>query len=69
MDPEEEEIEEEEEEEEDEEYVDLGGLLAHTLMTPEGDTVCGALLKIAETLQTQNKIMIKLLTHLTKKDS
>ena len=56
----------EDEEDEDEEGFDLGGLLAHTLITPEGETLVGALTKISNTLETQNKILIKLLTLLKK---
>lgn len=55
-----------EDDEDDEEYLDMGGLLAHTLMTPEGETLCGTMVKIANTLETQNKILIKLLTLLKK---
>jgi hypothetical protein len=57
---------EEDAEDDDEEYLDMGGLLAHTLMTPEGETLCGTMVKIANTLETQNKILIKLLTLLKK---
>lgn len=67
-------------EDEDEEYEDdedddgdevdfIGNLLANTLATPEGDTLCGTLVKISNTLETQNKIMIKLLTLLSKKST
>ena len=34
--------------------------------TPEGDTVCSALVNIALQLQTQNKILIKMLTKIQK---
>ena len=61
-----EDVEDDEEEDEDEEGFDLGGLLAHTLITPEGETLVGALTKISNTLETQNKILIKLLTLLKK---
>jgi len=59
-------LEDVDEDDEDEEYLDMGGLLAHTLMTPEGETLCGTMVKIANTLETQNKILIKLLTLLKK---
>ena len=59
-------LEDVDEDEDDEEYLDMGGLLAHTLMTPEGETLCGTMVKIANTLETQNKILIKLLTLLKK---
>lgn len=46
----------------DEEYMDMGGMLAQVLSTPEGDTVCNALLKIANAMETQNKILVKILS-------
>lgn len=46
---------------------DLGGLLSATLATEEGDTVCTALLSIGDQLATQNKILLKILTTLSKK--
>jgi CO dehydrogenase/acetyl-CoA synthase beta subunit len=62
-----EDVEEDEDVEDDEEEgFDLGGLLAHALITPEGETLCGTMVKIANTLETQNKILIKLLTLLKK---
>lgn len=45
-----------------EEYMDMGGMLAQVLATPEGDTVCTALLKIANAMETQNKILVKILS-------
>jgi hypothetical protein len=67
-DEDEEEYEDEDDEDEDDDQVDfLGNLLANTLATPEGDTLCGTLVKISDTLETQNKIMIKLLTLLSKR--
>lgn len=60
--------EDDEDDDEDGGEVDfLGNLLANTLATPEGDTLCGTLVKISDTLETQNKIMIKLLTLLSKR--
>ena len=72
---EEEDVYEDEDEDEDEDDDDedggevdfLGNLLANTLATPEGDTLCGTLVKISDTLETQNKILIKLLTLLSKR--
>ena len=64
MDESDEDDEEEEEEEEDDELIDL---LSNTLVTPEGETLCGTLVKISDTLETQNKIMIKLLTAIAKR--
>jgi len=47
----------------------LGGLLSATLATEEGDTVCTALLDIGSQLATQNKILLKILSTLNKKDN
>ena len=60
----EDETDEDEEDEDDDGIVDL---LANTLATPEGDTLCGTLVRISDTLETQNKILIKLLTTLSKR--
>lgn len=68
------------EEEEDEEEVfegdddeevqgDFGFLVTSLLATPDGDTVCSALVNIANQLEMQNKILIKMLAKLSKKDS
>jgi hypothetical protein len=40
-------------------------VLASTLATPDGDTVCTALLRIGDQLEMQNKILIKILSKLT----
>ena len=58
-------------EEEDEEEIqgDLGFLMTGLLATPDGDTVCSALVNIATQLEMQNKILIKMLTKLSKKDN
>ena len=67
---EEDEVFEEEEEEEDEEFQgDLGFLMTGLLATADGDTVCSALVNIATQLEMQNKILIKMLTKLSKKDN
>ena len=52
----------------DEEVVgfDMAELMASLLATPEGDTVCSALVQIANQIQTQNKILIKVLAQLQK---
>jgi hypothetical protein len=66
----------EEEEEFDEEDIDIdmddfapeegsAEVLASTLSTPDGDTVCTALLRIGDQLEMQNKILIKILSKLT----
>jgi hypothetical protein len=76
--PEEGEIIETESEREDDEFLeedledfdlDMGPggseeVLASTLATPEGDTVCTALLQIGDQLAMQNKILIKILSKL-----
>ena len=49
--------------------VDLAELLTATLATEDGDTVCSALVTIGEQLATQNKILLKMLSTLSKKDS
>lgn len=56
---------------EDDEEVqgDFGFLLTSLMATPEGDTVCSALVNIASQLEMQNKILIKMLAKLSKKDS
>lgn len=64
---EEEEETEDEEEEDDDDDDELTELLANTLVTPEGDTLCGTLVRISDTLETQNKILIKLLSTLAKR--
>jgi len=60
-----EELEEDEElfQEEDEMSMDeeIGIDLVDVLTTPEGDTVCSALVSLVQQVQTQNKILIKIL--------
>tara|TARA_B110000858_G_scaffold188750_1_gene234680 strand:+ start:626 stop:898 length:273 start_codon:yes stop_codon:yes gene_type:complete len=56
-----------EDEDEDEDEDGIVDLLANTLATPEGDTLCGTLVQISNTLETQNKILIKLLSTLSKR--
>jgi hypothetical protein len=34
--------------------------------TEEGDTVCSALVSISKQIETQNRIMVKILAHLQK---
>jgi hypothetical protein len=65
----EDEIEEETEDElDDEDFggddVDITTLMTSLLATEEGDTICTALVNISQQLQTQNKILIKMLTQL-----
>ena len=60
-----EELEEEEElfQEDDDMSMDeeIGIDLVDVLTTPEGDTVCSALVSLVQQVQTQNKILIKIL--------
>jgi hypothetical protein len=50
------------EEFEDEGGVDIAELMTSLMATEDGDTVCSALVNIANQLQTQNKILIKMLS-------
>jgi hypothetical protein len=49
------------EDEDEDEGVDLAGLMSSLLATPDGDTVCSALVNLCYQLETQNKILIKML--------
>lgn len=52
---------------EDEPYMmDMGGLLSSILATEDGDTVCSALVNISRQMEVQNKILIKMLSHMQK---
>ena len=44
------------------EPIDIAELMTSLLATEDGDTVCSALVNIANQLQTQNKILIKMLS-------
>lgn len=44
------------------ESIDITELMTSLLATEDGDTVCSALVNIANQLQTQNKILIKMLS-------
>jgi hypothetical protein len=66
---------EEEEDEEEFEGMDLGSALAPFLTTEEGDSICTALVSISTHMEKmtkladmQNKILVKMLTHLSKKE-
>lgn len=41
-------------------------ILSSVLATPEGDTVCSALVNVAHQLEITNKILIKMLKHMTQ---
>jgi len=64
-DEEEEDIEFDEDEEffqeDEDEGMDIAGLMSSLLATPDGDTVCSALVNLCYQLETQNKILIKML--------
>jgi len=54
------------EEEEEEEYeADMFDMLS-SFLSSEDDNVCTAMLKVSKQLETQNKIMVKILTQLTQ---
>ena len=70
---EDEEIDLEDEELEDGDYeeemgFDLGAVLEPFLATEDGQTVCTALVTISKHLENQNKILIKILSQLSKKE-
>ena len=55
-----------EDEEDDLDFIDPSMLLQSLLSTEDGsDTICTALVKIHSQLEVHNKIMVKLLSHLT----
>jgi hypothetical protein len=47
--------------EEDFDFEETGIDLVDILTTPDGDTVCSALVALVQQIQTQNKILIKML--------
>jgi hypothetical protein len=67
VDEDDDELSEEEEEMvyDDEDIPDVTDLLGSVLMTPDGDTVCSALCAIAQAMDMQNKILIKILSKLS----
>tara|TARA_B110000285_G_scaffold86256_1_gene98889 strand:+ start:1323 stop:1562 length:240 start_codon:yes stop_codon:yes gene_type:complete len=54
-----------EEEDEDEYTADMYDMLS-SFLTFEDDNVCTAMMKVAKQLETQNKIMVKVLTQLSQ---
>ena len=48
----------------DEDNMDIAGLMTSLLATPDGDTVCSALVNLCFQLETQNKILIKMLSRM-----
>jgi hypothetical protein len=51
-------------EDEEDESLDIAGLMTSLMATPDGETVCSALVTIGQQIQTQNKILIKILSEL-----
>jgi len=51
-------------ENEEDEGLDIAGLMTSLMATPDGDTVCSALVTIGQQMQMQNKILIKILSEL-----
>ena len=60
-----------EDDEGDMDFMDMGGLLSSLLSTEDGDNVCTALVKMTMVYQkqmdTQNKILVKILSALNDK--
>ena len=48
------------------EMMDIGGLLGSLFSTEDGETVATALVNISKQLETQNRIMVKILSQLQK---
>lgn len=48
--------------------VDVPALMTSLLSSEDGDNVCTAILKVSQQVEVQNKILIKILSQLTKKD-
>jgi hypothetical protein len=51
-------------EDEDDDNMDIAGLMTSLLATPDGDTICSALVNLCYQLETQNKILIKMLARM-----
>jgi hypothetical protein len=43
--------------------------MSSLLATPDGDTVCSALVNISNQLETQNRILIKMLAKMSQKST
>lgn len=56
-------------EDEEEEGIDIADLMGSLLATPDGDTVCTALVGIGQQIEIQNKILIKILSRLSQKSA
>ena len=55
--------------EDEDEGMDIAGLMTSLLATPDGDTICSALVNLCYQLETQNKILIKMLTKMQSSKS
>ena len=61
--------------EDDEDYfqedegMDIAGLMTSLLATPDGDTICSALVNLCNQLETQNKILIQMLAKMQPPNS
>jgi len=49
--------------------LDMVNMMTSLLATPDGDTVCSALVNICNQLETQNKILIKMLARMQSQKS
>ena len=58
-----------EDEEDEEEGIDIADLMGSLLATPDGETVCTALVGIGQQIEIQNKILIKILSRLSQKSA
>ena len=47
---------------------DLGAVLEPFLATEDGQTICTALVTISKHMEMQNKILVKMLTQMSKKE-
>ena len=56
-------------EEDEDDSMDLAGLMTSLLATPDGDTICSALVNLCNQLETQNKILIKMLARMQSQKS
>ena len=52
----------------EDEGMDLGAVLEPFLATEDGQTICTALVAISKHMENQNKILIKILSQLSKKE-
>ena len=55
--------------EDEDEGMDIAGLMTSLLATPDGDTICSALVNLCYQLETQNKIFIKMLAKIQSSKS